>query len=214
MTHLLPLIGLAGFVGTGVVWRSWIHSRRYGGSGFALFRSGDWRQDLREALILPIGGIMAWQAVVSAVAPDVIDRARVVQARPSLAYAGALLMLAATALMVAAQLQMGASWRIGIDAAARPGLVVGGLYRFCRNPIFLAMLLVVVGFVLLVPTWTSIAVLVAADALILWSVREEERYLRRTYGDDYAAYAARVGRFVPGVGRLPRAGTAAPRTAA
>ena len=33
-------------------------------------------------------------------------------------------------------------------------------------------------------------------------VRQEERHLLRTHGAVYAEYAARVGRFVPGVGRL------------
>ena len=30
----------------------------------------------------------------------------------------------------------------------------------------------------------------------------EEPYLLRTHGDAYRAYAARVGRFLPGVGRF------------
>ena len=30
----------------------------------------------------------------------------------------------------------------------------------------------------------------------------EEPYLLRTHGDAYRAYASRVGRFVPGIGRL------------
>jgi protein-S-isoprenylcysteine O-methyltransferase Ste14 len=33
-------------------------------------------------------------------------------------------------------------------------------------------------------------------------VKDEEAYLMRTYGSDYADYARRVGRFLPGVGRL------------
>jgi protein-S-isoprenylcysteine O-methyltransferase Ste14 len=28
----------------------------------------------------------------------------------------------------------------------------------------------------------------------------EEPHLRRTFGDEYAAYARRVGRFLPGIG--------------
>jgi protein-S-isoprenylcysteine O-methyltransferase Ste14 len=32
----------------------------------------------------------------------------------------------------------------------------------------------------------------------------EEPYLIRVHGDAYRTYAARTGRFVPGVGRLPR----------
>ena len=45
--------------------------------------------------------------------------------------------------------------RIGIEDAARPGLVTGGLYRFCRNPIFLALLVVIAGYTLMLPTVLS-----------------------------------------------------------
>ncbi|MHC4447722.1 MAG: hypothetical protein ACYSXF_08095 [Planctomycetota bacterium] len=34
--------------------------------------------------------------------------------------------------------------------------------------------------------------------------RAEEEHLAAMHGDPYRTYAARVGRFVPGVGRLPR----------
>jgi protein-S-isoprenylcysteine O-methyltransferase Ste14 len=104
--------------------------------------------------------------------------------------------------MVAAQLDLGASWRVGIDEGARPGLVTDGLYRFTRNPIFLAMLLALTGFTLLVPTWLSAGTLVVAFLGIRQQVGEEEAWLARAYGDDYRRYAARVGRFVPGLGRL------------
>jgi protein-S-isoprenylcysteine O-methyltransferase Ste14 len=104
--------------------------------------------------------------------------------------------------MVVAQLDLGASWRIGIEEGARPGLVVGGLYRVCRNPIFLAMLIALTGFTILVPTWLSLATLIGAAIGIRAHVRDEEAYLKRTYGPAYADYARRVGRFVPGIGRL------------
>ena len=58
------------------------------------------------------------------------------------------------------------------------------------------------GFVLMVPNWLSLAAFVASYAAIRSQVGEEEAYLVRTYGDEYRAYARRVGRFVPGVGRL------------
>ena len=35
-----------------------------------------------------------------------------------------------------------------------------------------------------------------------FQVAEEEAYLVRTYGDSFRAYAARVGRFLPGLGTL------------
>jgi protein-S-isoprenylcysteine O-methyltransferase Ste14 len=104
--------------------------------------------------------------------------------------------------MVLAQLHLGASWRIGIDEGACPGLVTGGLYRFCRNPIFFGMFLAVAGLAVLQPTWLSAVAVVGAVAAVRAQVLEEESYLLTTYGDAYRAYARRVGRFAPGLGRL------------
>jgi protein-S-isoprenylcysteine O-methyltransferase Ste14 len=70
------------------------------------------------------------------------------------------------ALLVAAQLRLGASWRIGIEEGAAPGLVTDGLYRVCRNPIFLALLVTLAGYALLLPTWLSLGLVVGAWAAI------------------------------------------------
>ena len=105
-------------------------------------------------------------------------------------------------LLVAAQLHLGAAWRIGIEEGARPGLVTGGLYRFCRNPIFLALLVFVSGYVMLLPTRLSLALLLGACIGVRLQVAAEEAYLLAAYGETYRDYARRVGRFLPGAGRL------------
>lgn len=115
---------------------------------------------------------------------------------------GALLLFGGIALLIAAQLDLGASWRIGIEEGASPGLVTGGLYRFCRNPIFLALIVIVAGYALLLPTRLSLILLVGAYIGVRQQASAEEAYLMRTYGDSYRAYARRVGRFLPGLGRL------------
>jgi len=59
------------------------------------------------------------------------------------------------------------------------------------------------GFALLVPTWLSFgAPLLVALGLELQVRFVEEPYLARTHGEEYRAYASRVGRFVPRLGRL------------
>lgn len=116
--------------------------------------------------------------------------------------AGTVLLFGGIALLVAAQLNLGASWRIGIEEGARPGLITNGLYRFCRNPIFLAILIMLTGYTLLLPTSLSIALLIGAFIGIRQQVLTEEAYLSRTYGDAFHAYARHVGRFVPGIGKL------------
>jgi protein-S-isoprenylcysteine O-methyltransferase Ste14 len=58
------------------------------------------------------------------------------------------------------------------------------------------------GYALLLPTRLSLLLLGGAFIGIRQQVLTEEAYLSRTYGATYRAYARRVGRFVPGIGRL------------
>lgn len=104
-------------------------------------------------------------------------------------------------IMVVAQAQMGASWRIGIDEAPTP-LVTGGLFRLVRNPIFSSMLLTVFALVLATPSAWTVCGAIYATTLISLQTRLEERHLVRLHGEQYRQYAARVGRFLPGLGRL------------
>jgi protein-S-isoprenylcysteine O-methyltransferase Ste14 len=115
---------------------------------------------------------------------------------------GAVLLGGGVLLLVTAQLHLGASWRIGIDEGASPGLVTSGLYRFCRNPIFLALLVTLSGYTLMLPTRLSLGLLLGAYIGVRQQVAAEEAYLLRTYGESYREYARRVGRFLPGLGRF------------
>ena len=200
----LPLIAVLVFYGLGFGWRTWVQLRRYGSSGIVLFRSGRPGQHLREALFVVLAVALLAEASLAAVAPRRLPG--LVPLAPATAAVlratGAVMVLGATALMLAAQLDLGASWRVGIDEGARPGLVTGGLYRYSRNPIYVAMLTALLGFALLLPSWISLGLLIGAGLGIRRHVRDEEAYLARTYGEEYRRYAARVGRFVPGVGRL------------
>ena len=198
----LPLIGFVLFVGLGVGWRSWLQRRRHGSSGIALFRSHGWAQKIREAGAIVLVTLLALQSIAIAVDPRSMDRFLVVRPTATLQWLGAVILVAGLALMIAAQLDLGASWRIGIEEGARPGLVVDGLYRFCRNPIYLAMFAVLAGFFLLVPTWPALVLFFGTYVGIRGAIAAEEVYLWHTYGHDYLAYASRVGRFLPYVGLL------------
>jgi protein-S-isoprenylcysteine O-methyltransferase Ste14 len=193
---------LALFFCVGVVWRSWLQWRRYGTLGFALFRSGRWLDSGRDSASLILVALLVAQAIAAAVDPRLVDGIRMISSHSAVTALGALLMMAGTVAMAVAQLDLGASWRIGIEPGACPGLVTDGIYRFCRNPIFLCMLVALLGFLLLLPTTLSLLAVAATFFGIRRQVRDEEQYPRRTYGKQYAAYASEVGRFVPGVGRL------------
>jgi protein-S-isoprenylcysteine O-methyltransferase Ste14 len=117
------------------------------------------------------------------------------------------IVLAATGLAatVGAQWAMGDSWRVGVDPGERTELVTDGPFSFVRNPIYAGVIPFFAGIMLLVPNLVAIggfALLVLG--LELQTRLVEEPYLRRVHGSAYAEYAARVGRFLPGVGRLER----------
>jgi protein-S-isoprenylcysteine O-methyltransferase Ste14 len=105
-----------------------------------------------------------------------------------------------------AQMAMGDAWRIGVDPEERTELVTSGPFGLVRNPIYSAMIPTVLGLVLMVPNVLAIGAIVALVVALELQVRlVEEPYLRQVHGQEYAEYAARVGRFVPGVGLLPGA---------
>lgn len=77
-------------------------------------------------------------------------------------------------------------------------LVVSGLYRYVRNPMYVALLNIVLGQALFFASPQLLAY-----AAICWLVTHlfvviyEEPHLRKTFGDDYRAYCAAVPRWLP-----------------
>ena len=104
---------------------------------------------------------------------------------------------------IAAQLQMGASWRIGVDSREATRLVTTGLFAYVRNPIFTGTTLTALGMLLMVPTLITVFALAAVVAGVQLQVRQvEEPYLLRLHREHYRTYASAVGRFLPYIGRL------------
>ena len=133
---------------------------------------------------------------------------RIILEDNALHFAGAIITLLGIGGVLLAQTSMGNSWRIGVDESEKTQLVTGGLFAWMRNPIFSFVLLSVAGFVLLVPSlFTDLAAALTILGIELQVRIVEEPYLRVTHGPDYADYAAKVGRFVPGLGWIPNEST-------
>jgi protein-S-isoprenylcysteine O-methyltransferase Ste14 len=201
-TQTLPLVSIAVFLAVAAGARSVWQRLRFGSFGVVPFHGDGWRSVLLNVaaglLLVLLGG----DAVAAAFRPAWLAPLRLVDGGAALAWTGVAAVGVGLPLMLAAQLNMGASWRIGIDPDAKPGLVTDGIYRHSRNPIYAAGLVVVAGFVLLLPNALTLGLVAVALVSLHMQVRAEEAYLTRTYGDAYRAYARRVGRFVPGLGRL------------
>ena len=183
--------------------RTYLHARKTGSTGFRANAARS-SAELFGAGGITVAAIASLIATVLA-AVDVIEPLSFLD-YTALRWTGAIIAGAALVLVLAAQSNMGASWRIGVDPAEKTDLVTGGLFSLTRNPIFLGMLLFWAGMCLLVPNLLSFAAFAIALAAVEVQVRMvEEPYLARTHGDAYRAYTSRTGRLVPGLGRIRNA---------
>jgi protein-S-isoprenylcysteine O-methyltransferase Ste14 len=77
-------------------------------------------------------------------------------------------------------------------------LVVVGLYRYVRNPMYLSVGTILLGEVLLTRSMGLLGFAATGFVIVnLFVIGYEEPYLRRQFGASYERYTARVGRWVP-----------------
>lgn len=114
---------------------------------------------------------------------------------PIIQYIGIGLLLLSLAWTVLAQIQMGNSWRIGIDEEKKTDLVQTGVFRFSRNPIFLGMIVTLLGIFLTIPNALTLLFLVLGFVLIQIQVRLEEEFLSKLHGKKYHKYRQTAGRW-------------------
>jgi protein-S-isoprenylcysteine O-methyltransferase Ste14 len=83
-------------------------------------------------------------------------------------------------------------------ADAPKHLVVRGLYRYVRNPMYIGMLLVIGGWVVYFDTmWLRLYYGAILLMFHLFVVVYEEPKLGKLFGEEYTDYCRRVGRWIP-----------------
>jgi protein-S-isoprenylcysteine O-methyltransferase Ste14 len=203
----MPVVALVLFVVFAVLgfgWRSWEQRRRTGSTGFRGI-SGDLGSTEWFA------GVGFVAALVAAVVAPVLQWVEVaypvgVLHAPWIQALGVVIAVLGIFATVYAQLDMGDSWRIGVDPNETTTLVRTGVFGWVRNPIFTAMITFGFGIALVTPNLVAIAGFLLLVATIELQVRVvEEPYLLTVHGDAYRDYLANVGRFVPGAGRISEA---------
>ena len=76
-------------------------------------------------------------------------------------------------------------------------IVAHGPYRYSRNPMYVALAMLMAGVgVLLNSMWVLALIPVVLMALTVFVIRREEAYLSSAFGDNYAAYRAQVRRWL------------------
>ncbi|MHA6667659.1 methyltransferase family protein [Homoserinimonas sp. A447] len=84
---------------------------------------------------------------------------------------------------------------------AQAGLVTNRVYGLVRNPIYTGLMVGGLGLALFGRSVWHVAAWGALVVVLSVKTRWEERMLAREH-PEYGEYAARVGRFLPGIGRL------------
>ena len=80
-------------------------------------------------------------------------------------------------------------------------LKTSGLYSVVRHPIYLGLIMLAVSAAVQKGGWIHVASAIALLVLLSFKARFEERMLLAKF-DGYAAYAAKVGRMIPFLGRI------------
>ena len=197
----LALILYLGYLALAFGLRTVIQLHKTGTTGFHGIggRPGtaEWMAGLGFAVALIVAGVAPVLALLNVIEPIATLDTDAVRA------AGLVMTAAGIAATLYAQVAMGTSWRIGVAPDERTQLITSGPFALVRNPFFSAMLPTVLGLVLLVPSPVAVFGLIGLVIALELQVRVvEEPYLLRAQGHDYSDYASRVGRFIPGVGRL------------
>ena len=116
---------------------------------------------------------------------------------PSLRWLGPLVTLCAVLLFLLSYREFGAAGTPVRGSERSTTIVRTGPYRFSRNPIYLSFILLVLGLsVWLNDLWLIVTLGPAVGFIGAVVIRREERFLERTFPDQYSSYKAVVRRWL------------------
>ena len=116
----------------------------------------------------------------------------------SLAYGlGIAFVLAGIALRWYAVITLGRFFTTRVRTSPGQHVITSGPYKFVRHPSYTGMLLTVLGILLCLTNWLSLACFLIALPGFAYRIRVEERALANALGDPYRDYMRRTRRLVP-----------------
>lgn len=122
--------------------------------------------------------------------------------RPWMTGVGTALMLAATAFTLWARWVLGTMWSSRPSVRQGHQLRTEGPYAVTRHPIYTGLLCMTLATALAGGLGEMLAVFVAGVVYVQLKLRQEERLMGQTFGEEYERYRRRVPQLVPGFGRL------------
>jgi protein-S-isoprenylcysteine O-methyltransferase Ste14 len=167
----------------------------------APFTSGGLRQGLREdranRWVLPVFGLVGLAAGFIPPWTDQLDMGTF--GGETVRWVGLGLYAAGCILRIAPVFELGD--RFSGLVAIQPGhrLETGGLYSVIRNPSYLGLIVLMVGWSLVFRSWLGVALTALVLPPLAARMTSEERLLESEFGADYVAYRARTWRLIPWV---------------
>lgn len=191
------LLYFVAFFGIAVIWRSYAVTKETGLHVFKLHQ-----KEGSESVInmyfkfLPLVSILVF--LIAALFPEFYLLIGLIELlnHSFIQWVGMGIMVVALFWVILAQSHMGASWRIGIDYETKTAFVQKGLFKYSRNPIFVGVIFISLGYFLVLPNPITFTILALDIALIQIQVALEEEYLKKQHGQDYVNYCHQVRRWL------------------
>ncbi len=95
---------------------------------------------------------------------------------------------------------LGTNWSVTLQVREHHALIMHGIYRRIRHPMYTALFLYSLGQGLVLPNWIAgPSYLVAFGILLALRLGREERMMTDQFGEEYVEYVGRTKRLLPGV---------------
>lgn len=112
-------------------------------------------------------------------------------------WAGVALTVLGVLLAVWARFFLGRNWSSAVTVKVGHELIRGGPYRFVRHPIYTGLLVAMLGTGIVRARVFAVIAVALLFAGFWVKLRIEERFMRKTFGEQYDDYARTTGALVP-----------------
>lgn len=110
---------------------------------------------------------------------------------------GLILFVVGVGIRLAGKRALGKYYSYGLRVLPDHKLVTGGVYRYVRHPISLAVLIYGPGIPLIFSSLYGFLITLALIPLVLYRIEIEERMLIQKFGDEYRDYIRRTKKLIP-----------------
>jgi protein-S-isoprenylcysteine O-methyltransferase Ste14 len=110
---------------------------------------------------------------------------------------GFVIVTAGLGFAVWARLHLGRNWSATVTVKQDHELIRTGPYGVVRHPIYTGLLFALLGTAVAIGEWRGLLALASFTIGLLIKINAEERFMRQTFGEQYARYRAKVPALIP-----------------